>query len=65
MKVLRSNRWEFVGEEKGLLIFKEIKFENSYVYVDRCKYVNVEQNKVYFMMATADLTEGDEQINYG
>lgn len=58
MKVIRNTKWNFLGISEGLLKFGEVKYNDSFILLKECKYVDVSRNRVYIMQS-----EGNELIS--
>lgn len=52
MMIVRNNKWNFVGEVWGKLVFENIQFPDEWIFVTEAKYIDVANNNSYHLKAT-------------
>lgn len=49
MKVIRNTNYLYEGVSDTLLKFRDIRYNDEFLLVKRCKFIDVSQNIVYYM----------------
>lgn len=52
MIIVRNNKWDFLGECWGRLVFQNKQFSDEQLFVKEAKYVDVKNNNTYHLRAT-------------
>lgn len=63
MMIVRNNKWDFIGECWGRLVFQNKQFSDERVFVTEAKYVDVKNNNTYHLRAT-EPTDDIKDIPY-